>query len=196
MEYEERIDSFVRKHMTQTNAGAHTYNHVKRVYAIAVQIGRALGADMRILGAAALLHDVGRPFEKERGISHSVLSGEMGIEVLERVGFSQDEIERVKEAIRTHRFSEGLAPTSLEGEILSDADKLDAIGAIGITRAIAQAATKGDEIKGFLRHADEKLLKLHRMMNTEEAKRMAKSRHEVLLSFVTELREELRSMES
>lgn len=196
MAYEERIDSFVRGHMSRTDAGTHDYDHVKRVYRIAISMGKSMGGDLRILGAAALIHDVGRPYEKERGVSHSILSGEIGAEILDEIGFSGDEIERVREAIRTHRFSEGLTPTSLEGEILSDADKLDAIGAIGIARAIAQAATTGVGIKGFLRHADEKLLKLHKLMYTEEGKKLAKTRHVVLESFVAELRNELHSMES
>jgi uncharacterized protein len=94
-------------------------------------------------------------------------------------------------AIRTHRYSEGLEPTSIEGEILSDADKLDAMGAIGIYRAIAQATVSERGITGFLEHADEKLLRLHDLMYTDEAKPMAQERHDVLANFVRRLRDEL-----
>jgi len=196
MSYYERIDSFVKQEMTRSDAGAHAYDHVKRVFSLAMRIGTTLGADLRVLGAAALLHDVGRANEEETGMSHSIVSGDMSVEILEEVGFSQDEIQSVRDAIRTHRFSEGLTPTSLEGEILSDADKLDALGAIGVVRAIAQAATTGVGAEVFLRHADEKLLKLHQMMYTEEGKKMAKDRHSVLSAFVTELRKELGDIES
>ena len=193
MSYIERIDSFVKKEMTRSDAGAHAYDHVKRVFSLAMRIGTILEANLRVLGAAALLHDVGRAREDETGVSHSIVSGEMSAEILEEVGFTQDEIQSVRDVIRTHRFSEGLTPTSLEGEILSDADKLDALGAIGVFRAIAQAATTGVGAEGFLRHADEKLLALHQMMYTEEGKKIAQARHAVLSDFVAELREDVDS---
>ncbi|MFW9911309.1 MAG: HD domain-containing protein [Candidatus Thorarchaeota archaeon] len=193
MSYIERIDSFVEQEMTQSDAGAHAYDHVKRVFSLAMRIGTILGANLRVLGAAALLHDVGRARENETGVSHSIVSGEMSVEILEEVGFTQDEIQSVRDAIRTHRFSEGPTPTSLEGEILSDADKLDALGAIGVFRAIAQAATTGLGAEGFLRHADEKLLKLSQMMYTEEGKKIAEARHAVLSDFVAELRKDVDS---
>ncbi|MCK4740566.1 MAG: hypothetical protein KAT22_03410, partial [Candidatus Thorarchaeota archaeon] len=87
----------------------------------------------------------------------------------------------------------GLTPTSIEGEILSDADKLDAMGAIGVFRAIAQASMTGVGIDGFLNHADEKLLKLHKLMYTDQAKTLAEKRHAILDRFVNQLREEIQS---
>ncbi|MFW9884729.1 MAG: HD domain-containing protein [Candidatus Thorarchaeota archaeon] len=193
MSYFDRIDSFVKQEMTGSDPGAHAYDHVKRVFSLAMRIGTKLGANLRILGAAALLHDVGRANEEETGISHSIVSGDMSTEILDEVGFTQNEIQNVRDVIRTHRFSEGLTPTSLEGEILSDADKLDALGAIGVFRAIAQAAATGDGAEAFLRHADEKLLKLHELMYTEEGREIAEARHSVLSDFVGELRKEIDS---
>ncbi|MHA2379532.1 MAG: HD domain-containing protein [Candidatus Thorarchaeota archaeon] len=188
---EEKIDSYVHKEMTRSEAGAHAYDHVKRVHYIAMEMGKKLDADLRVLGAAALLHDVGRFREGATGISHSKLSGEMGEGVLKDLEYTDAEIEAVKEAIRTHRFSEKLTPTSLEGEILSDADKLDAMGAIGVFRAVAQAAVENAGFEAFLKHADAKLLKLRNLMNTKTAREMAEERHRVLSSFVDELRKEL-----
>jgi uncharacterized protein len=112
---------------------------------------------------------------------------------MREVGYTEHEIELVVQAIRTHRFSEGLAPTSIEGEVLSDADKLDAMGAIGVFRAIAQASMTGVGIDGFLIHADEKLLNLHKLMYTEQAKTLAEKRHVILDRFVNQLREEIQS---
>ncbi len=187
---ENAIDEFVKKELAGSELGAHTYDHTKRVLSIAREICEIQHADMRILSAAALLHDVGRPYEKNTGKSHAILSGEMSKEVLQRNGYNEDEISRVVDAIRTHRYSEGLKPNSLEGEILSDADKLDAIGAIGIFRAIAQASVSNRGIQGFLTHAEEKLLKLKEMMHTEHAKRIAKQRHSILQEFVSHLQTE------
>ncbi|NHJ12626.1 MAG: HD domain-containing protein [Candidatus Thorarchaeota archaeon] len=190
MNPEEKIVLFVKRHMTSGHAGAHEFEHIKRVYGIAMKIGNKMGADLRILKPATLLHDIGRAKEETSEISHSILSGEMSEEILREVGYSDDEVQRVKAAIRTHRYSEGLRPTTLEGEILSDADKLDAMGAIGIFRAIAQATVKNAGIEGFLKHSDEKLLKLRELMYTDEAKKLAEKRHSVLASFVKELRNE------
>ncbi len=195
MKPEDQIDEYVKGQMSAQSAGAHAYDHVKRVYRIALEIGEKIGANLKVLKAAALLHDVGRSSEMETGVSHSILSGEMSEEILRRTDYDDSEIERVKAAIRTHRFSEGLTPDSLEGKILSDADKLDAIGAIGIFRAIAQATVKNVGIDGFLQHADEKLLKLYDLMHTEEGKALAQSRHAPLHAFVFELRNEARKKE-
>jgi uncharacterized protein len=185
------IEEFVREQLTKNSKGAHTFDHTKRVYALSLRIGKTLGADLKILGAAALLHDIGRSKEAATGVSHSILSGQLSDEILRKVGFDDAEIQKVVDAIRTHRFSEGIKPTSLEGKILSDVDKLDAMGAIGVFRAIAQASSKGTGIEGFLSHADEKLLRLKDLMHTEGARRIAEERHNTLDAFVMQIREEL-----
>lgn len=186
-----QIEEFVREQLAKNSKGAHTFDHTKRVYALSIRIGRDLGADLKILGTAALLHDIGRPKEAETGVSHSVLSGEMSVEILKNVGFDDSEIDTIVDAIRTHRFSEGIEPNSLEGKILSDVDKLDAIGAIGVFRAIAQASSRGEGIEGFLSHADEKLLRLKDLMYTDGARVVAEERHSTLEAFVMQMREEL-----
>ena len=185
------IEEFVREKLAGNSKGAHTFDHTKRVYALSIRIGSDMGADLKILGAAALLHDIGRPEETVTGVSHSILSGEMSDEILKRVGFDDAEIEKTVNAIRTHRFSEGIEPNSLEGKILSDVDKLDAIGAIGVFRAIAQASSKGEGIEAFLGHADEKLLRLKDFMYTDGARIVAEERHSTLEAFVMQMREEL-----
>lgn len=185
------IDRFVKDRLTGSNHGAHAYDHTWRVYSLAMTIGKKCGANLRVLGAAALLHDVGRPDELVTGVSHAISSGQYAKELLPKAGYSQKEIDAVVEAIRTHRFSERLEPTTLEGEIISDADKLDAIGAIGVFRTIAQGMVTGSGVEEFLEHAHQKLLKLRDLMHTEPAKEMANQRHEVLERFVNELKREM-----
>ena len=186
-----RITDFVQKEFSRFNKGAHTLDHIKRVYTLSMQIADGLQVSTRVVEAAALLHDVGRPRESETGISHSILSGEMSKPLLQELGYSEIEIDQITDAIRTHRFSEGIEPNSLEGKILSDADKLDAMGAIGVYRAIAQAEAKGRGMSGFLQHADEKLLKLKDLMYTDSGKRLATERHNVIQRFVSELQKEM-----
>lgn len=186
-----KIIDFVQKELSSFNKGAHTLDHIKRVYDLSMQIGEGMSISTRVVQAAALLHDVGRPKESELGVSHSILSGEMSKPLLQELRYTETEIEQIIDAIRTHRFSEGIEPNSLEGKILSDADKLDAMGAVGIYRAIAQAESEGRGMIGFLLHADEKLLKLKDLMYTDKGKKLATERHNVLQRFVDELREEL-----
>ena len=191
MQPEREIVQFVKREMTDSGEAAHTYDHVKRVFVLSMELGKSTDANLRILGAAALLHDIGRARESETGVSHSILSGEMSKDILLENGYSDSEIDEIVAVIRTHRFSEGLTPTSLEGEILSDADKLDAMGAIGVFRAVERAAVTGAGIEGFLHHADEKLLKLRELMYTDVARSLAEKRHEFLESFINQLRGEL-----
>jgi uncharacterized protein len=186
-----KIIDFVQKEFSNFNKGAHTLDHIRRVYSLSRLIGEGLPISTRVLQAAALLHDVGRLKESETGVSHSILSGEMSKPLLQELGYSTTEIDRIIDAIRTHRFTEGIEPTSLEGKILSDADKLDAIGAVGIYRAIAQAESKGKGMVGFLKHADEKLLKLKDLMYTAKGKHLAIERYNILQRFVDELRDEI-----
>lgn len=186
-----KIIDAIEKELSGYTKGAHTLDHVKRVHTLCLKLLDRENVDMRVLEAAALLHDIGRAREQETGISHSILSGNMSRDILREVGFTESECDKVVAAIRTHRFSEGIKPTSLEGQILSDADKLDAIGAIGIYRSIAEAVTTERGIEGFLKHADEKLLKLHDLMYTKKAKQIAKERHVFLDAFVIRLREEI-----
>ena len=190
---EKEIDTFARSVLELDGQGAHTYDHTRRVLVIALEIGTKARANIRILGAASLLHDIGRPYEEKTGESHAISSGNMSKDFLASVGYSDKEVEEVVNAIRTHRFSEGVEPVSLEGQILSDADKIDAIGAVGIFRAIAQASVSGRGIDGFLQHADEKLLKLKDLLYTEEARDTAIERNLILESFVDGLRKETQS---
>ena len=187
------ITDFVQRELAKSHVGAHTFDHSMRVYSLSMQLSKGLRVNMRVLEAAALLHDVGRPQEEESGVSHSILSGEMSRECLRELGYTAEEIQQITDAIRTHRFSENLEPRSLEGLILSDADKLDAMGAIGVYRAIAQAAASGKGVQGFLDHAEEKLLRLKDLMYTSPAKKLAAERHKTLHEFVQQLKQEISS---
>lgn len=125
--------------------GAHGPDHSERVYQMAMRLGKAMNADLEVLAAAGLLHDIGRAREREcRGtICHAEYGAELAGPILEQLGYRQETIDRICHCIRTHRYRGTCKPKILEAKILFDADKLDSIGAIGIGRAFLFAGQIG-----------------------------------------------------
>ncbi len=118
--------------------GGHDFDHVLRVTALAEHIARAEGADLAIVRTAALLHDIGESADRA---NHHLLGAQRAREIL--AGRPAVFIDAVAHAIEAHRFRHDPQPATLEAQVLSDADKLDAIGAIGIARAFAYAGAAG-----------------------------------------------------
>jgi uncharacterized protein len=117
------------------NAGVgHDFDHVLRVLALAERITTAEGADVEIVRTAALLHDVAESVDRQ---NHHLLGAQRAREIL--AGWPNGFVDAVCHAIEAHRFRHEPAPATLEAKVLSDADKLDAIGAIGIARAFVYA---------------------------------------------------------
>lgn len=129
------------RHLYPEGDAVHGFEHVLRVLQLARRIGAAEGADMEILEAAVLLHDVARADELAGGPCHALAGAERAREILR--GHPAAKVEAVAEAIRTHRYRDNLMPHTLEGRILYDADKLDAIGAVGVARAYMMAGQQG-----------------------------------------------------
>ncbi len=124
----------------------HGIDHIQRVVALAEVIAVAEGADLEIVRAAAALHDAVDLQKKAPNPrqDHQLVAAELAGEVLRQAGWSQSRIHAVQHCIRAHRFrSSQEAPQTIEAKVLFDADKLDAIGAIGAARAIARAVQKG-----------------------------------------------------
>ena len=107
------------------------------------RIGREEHADMAVLIPAALLHDIARPLEKEHGIPHELEGARMAEAFLVSIRYDARCIPEITHAIRTHRYRSAEKPETLEARILSDADKLDALGAIGIARTFMRAGEHG-----------------------------------------------------
>ena len=166
--------------------GTHGFEHTERVYRACLQIGVRVGADLSILIPAAILHDVGRG-----AADHALESANIAGRILVSRGYRRDKVEAVVEVISTHSFSGGKAPASLEAKVLSDADKLDAMGALGIYRAAMYSAEHGRPIEALVAHFHEKLLKLKGQLFTKEARRLAESRHRFMLDFLSQLCREL-----
>jgi uncharacterized protein len=182
--------------LLQGGGEAHGFPHTVRVLCNALRLAEKLEergetVDLEVLAAAALLHDVGRGFEEELGVHHAILSSIVARIILPGLGFDPGRVERVAKAILEHSFSIGGRPSSLESCLLSDADKLDALGAIGFYRLVETGASMGRTAVDSLAHYWEKLEKLPQLMCTEEARREALERLEKLRMIVETFREEL-----
>jgi uncharacterized protein len=122
----------------EQGGGGHDFDHVLRVLALAVRIARLEGADLGVVQTAALLHDVG---ESQGRADHHLRGASIARDLLR--GQPPEFVEAVAHAIEAHRFRSEPVPRTLEARVLSDADKLDAIGAVGIARVFAYAGARG-----------------------------------------------------
>jgi uncharacterized protein len=189
---------------------AHDLAHILRVGRLAERIAAEEGADADICLAGALLHDlVYRP----KNHPESPLTARMAAELVplwcrETPGL-EAKAEAVAAAVASHSWSGGEEPGSLEAEVVQDADRLEALGAIGIARVFATGASFGaglwhpedpwgegrelDDKAWSLDHFEKKLLKLAAGMRTGAGRRLAEARQATLLRYLEELRAELGS---
>ena len=169
--------------------GCHGYDHTERVVHLCKVIGIEYNADMEVLIPAAILHDIGRPNNDHA--SHSASQAKKIL--MERV-WDLALIEGIVHAVEVHSFSAGGEAKTLEARILSDADKLDALGAVGVYRAAQYGLEHDRSIEDFICHFHEKLLKLKDMLYTDLAKEMAEKRHEFMLSYIEQIGKELKGL--
>ena len=171
----------------RTDSGGHDGAHSIRVYRNAMMIADAECACSReIVALAALLHDAddyklfstsdnanARAFLRENQVPSEM--ADRICEVINAVSFSQNKDRR---------------PETIEAKVVQDADRLDAIGAIGIARTFAYGGEHGRPLEDSVQHFYDKLLLLKDLMNTETGKKLAQKRHQFLEDFLNELREE------
>jgi len=186
------------KQFSKDNMGddaIHGFSHVKRVLNSCLYIGKKLNANLLVLEISALLHDIGRKNENSdtKGKNHAELSARMALDFLKSRDFrlSQEEIENIIHSIKSHSFSNNHLPNTVEAKILSDADKLDALGAIGLFRTIGFAIKKGAGLEKVIDHLERKILKLKEQMNLHISKELAEERHQIILDFYNNIRNEM-----
>jgi len=189
---DEKIDT-IRNYVNgvMNQPGSHGLDHVLRVEFLCEIIGKEEHADMRVLIPAALFHDIARPLEKEKGIPHEEAGALMAERFLRSIRYDEERIPKITHAIRTHRYRSPEKPETREAWILSDADKLDAMGAVGIARTFIRAGEHHGEIRDAVDHMHDKLLKLRSLMYTGTAKKIAEERHRFLGVFLQELTGEM-----
>ena len=190
------------------NDPAHDFDHIMRVYKNAQQIIKKEKVNETLVLSAVLLHDIASfPKSDKRSKNSSIESAKKAKTILKKYDFTSDEITIVCDAISEHSFSQKKIPKTIEGKILQDADRLDALGAIGIARVFATGGSlrrpfynlddpfckkriPDDEI-WTLDHFFEKLLKLEFLMNTNSGKIEAKKRTKILKNFLKQLKHEI-----
>ena len=168
------------------NAGGHDSAHTLRVYRNALKIAESEACDLLIVSLAALLHDADdhKLFNTENNANARAF--------LTAHDVDPAEIECICEAVNSVSFSQnrGRRPTTIEGMVVQDADRLDAIGAIGIARTFAYGGEHGRSLESSIDHFHEKLLLLKDELNTDAAKEIAEERHAFMEEFLREFEKE------
>ncbi len=214
---EELIESITEKikHDFAGDGSGHDWWHIHRVVTNALKIQVKEGGDKDLIHLAALLHDVGdHKFHKEEDAQEVLISG-----MLRQENCSPDLIAKVLSIVKQVSFKGGKENnelTSLEAKIVQDADRLDAIGAIGIARAFAFGGSRNrlmyhpeeapKDFKNFeeykndnghtINHFYEKLLLLKDKMQTQAGKEIAQQRHEYMEGFLEQFYEEWNQSET
>ena len=188
--------------------GGHEFEHSERVFNSSVHIGKEEKADLDILGAASLLHDIARGKEDRKEIKdHAAEGAKMAKEILTEMNFPKDKIENVCYAIKVHRSSNNIKPETKEAAILQDADRLECLGAMIVARVFAFDGKNNIPIHNpkippkdkhipyqdasGINHFYEKVFKLKpETFNTKKAKEMAKHRYEFCKQFIEEFLKE------
>ena len=189
---------------------AHDFEHIMRVYTNAQKMCELEKASEKVVLSSVLLHDIiSYPKSDKRSKLSSIQSAKKSEQILKNYDFSKKEISIISDAIRDHSFSQNKTPVSLEGKILQDADRLDALGAIGIARVFATGGSlkrpfyniddpfcktrTPDDKTWTVDHFFQKLLKLESLMNTKSGKVEAKKRTSILKEFLKQLKQEISS---
>lgn len=205
--WEARFANFLAAQPHASDA-AHNDAHIRRVVENAKRLAHTEGADTAVVIPAAWLHDCVIVLKSlpERSRA-SRMAAEAAGTFLTEAGYPAEKIPAVKHAIAAHSFSAGIPPETLEAQVVQDADRLDALGAIGIARTIGLGAQMGrplydasepfpitrpasDAVSG-IDHFYTKLLKLEDMMNTEAGRAEARRRTAFMQDFLAQLAREI-----
>ncbi len=197
----------IRNYLEKDSSG-HDYFHAERVFKMAMKIQETEWGDKYVIGVAAILHDVMRPWEKETKKSHFWPEAlEKISDLLKQINVDDEKLSQILEVIARHDIYDWSNPEkkSIELQIVQDADNIDAIGAIGIARTFMYAWSHNSPMwipgesldfnhdyvengnnTSIICHFYEKLLKLAENMNTSTGKAVALERHQFMKQYLEE----------
>ena len=203
----DRIKAIAQKRF-ESSRGSHDWDHTLRVYSLCERIGKAEDVDMEVLLISALLHDIGRDNQDSSNgkMCHAKKGAEIARPIIKALRLDKKQKQNILHAIRSHRFRSTCLPKTQEARVLFDADKLDAIGAVGVARAYLFAGEVGARLHnpdidvetaepysredtGF-REFKVKLSKIKDRILTEEGKKLAEKRHAFMDVFFKHFKEE------
>ena len=205
--WEDVFCKFVKTEMQNADPG-HDLAHVRRVVNAAERIGATEGAAANVVLPAAWLHDcIVVPKDSPERSQASRMAANRAVTFLASIGYECSLIEAVQHAIVAHSFSARIAPETLEAKVVQDADRLEAIGALGLARCLMIGGSMGtqlvhaeepfpvhraaDDRASSVDHLFVKLLRLPKLMQTSTGKLMAEKRVAFLVHFLRELADEL-----
>lgn len=201
-QYQAQCESFIAENM-KTDL-AHDLLHVKRVVKLATLIAKKEKAELNVVLPAAWLHDcVSYPKNHPLRSQSSLHAADKAIQFLSSIEYPKQYLDAIHHAIAAHSYSGGLIANTLEAKIVQDADRLDAIGAIGIARCIQVSSQLKrplyapedafseqrtlDDQRFTLDHFYTKLLKLASLMHTQTAQDIAAQRTQFMESYLQQL---------
>lgn len=203
----DEVKAFARSCFDKAS-GSHDWDHTLRVFRLCEIMGPAEHADMDVLGAAAYLHDIGRALQdaSNGAICHAEKGAQIAAPLVEALPYEKNQKQNILHCIRSHRFRNNCKPATTEARVLFDADKLDAIGAVGVARAFLFAGEVGARLHnpdldvastrpysindtGY-REFKVKLCKVKDRMLTAEGRKLARERHAFMADFFNRFLEE------
>ncbi|CAM3272418.1 HD domain-containing protein [Empedobacter stercoris] len=191
-----QTQAYIKKTFLDEGTG-HDYFHIERVVTNAKKILETEDADPFLVELAAWTHDIG-DYKLHDGVDKSE---KLIRAFLASIQVEEETIVRILEIVSQVSFSKGNKPTTIEAEIVQDADRLDAIGAVGIARCFAYGGSVGsilynpyDNSKdaSSVQHFYDKLFRLKDLMNTKTAKQIAEKRHLYMENFIQEFYQEVK----
>lgn len=206
--WERQLQEFLGQTMFAKADPAHDAAHISRVVANAKALARSEGADLDVVIPAAWLHDcVIVPKDSPERARASAIAAATAVRYLREIGYPEQYLPAIHHAIHAHSYSAGVEPRTLEAKVVQDADRLDALGAVGIARTLMLGGQMGkplydsaepiprkrlpDDSTNVLDHFFTKLLRLEQQMQTESGRREARRRTKFMQLYLAQLQREL-----